>query len=138
MTSRGVGGHCSEASPHVAKLRRTRHIMGLFRYYRSPRMGEGRLPMPELADKTDVQTLDNFIGGRWVKSHASEFFDVHNPASGDVISRTPLSTRADVDAAVDAATRAFPAWRETPVNTRAQVLYKFKARLEQHFDDLAR
>src|SRR5262249_9977597 len=86
----------------------------------------------------DVVRVDNFIGGRWVASRTSAFFDVHNPAAGDIIGRTPLSTAADVDAAVDAATRAFPSWRETPVNTRAQVLYKFKALLEQHFDELAR
>src|SRR5438067_13442326 len=94
--------------------------------------------MPGVADRSDVQTLDNFIGGRWVKAHATEFFDVHNPAVGEVIGRTPLSTAADVDAAVAAARSAFPAWRETPVNARAQVLYKFKALLEQHFDELAR
>ena len=94
--------------------------------------------MPGIADRADVQTLDNFIGGRWVKAHATEFFDVHNPAVGEVIGRTPLSTSADVDAAVDAAARAFPAWRETPVNARAQVLFRFKALLEQHFDELAR
>src|SRR5438445_544326 len=94
--------------------------------------------MPGVAERPDVQTLDNFIGGRWVKAHATEFFDVHNPARGEVIGRTPLSTGADVDAAVAAARAAFPAWRETPVNARAQVLYKFKALLEQHFDELAR
>src|SRR5437762_14256646 len=94
--------------------------------------------MPGVAEKTDVHTLDNFIGGRWVTSHASEFFDVHNPARGHVIGRTPLSTAADVDAAVQAAARAFPAWRETPVNARAQVLHRFKGLLEQHVDELAR
>src|SRR5215510_2976580 len=91
----------------------------------------------QAAAAPDVQTLDNFIGGQWVKARASEFFDVHNPAVGDVIGRTPLSTSADVDAAVQAAARAFPAWRDTPVNTRAQVLYKFKAFLEEHFIELA-
>ena len=90
------------------------------------------------ASHADIQTLDNFIGGQWVKARATDFFDVHNPAIGDVIGRTPLSTAADVDAAVQAATRAFPAWRDTPVNSRAQVLYKFKAQLEQHFEELAR
>ena len=94
--------------------------------------------MPGVADRSDVQTLDNFIGGRWVRSDTTSFFDVHNPAVGDVIGRTPLSTSADVDAAVQAGTRAFPAWRDTPVNTRAQVLYRFKGLLEQHFEDLAR
>src|SRR3989442_3921134 len=90
------------------------------------------------ATAPDVQTLDNFIGGRWVKAQTSEFFDVHNPAVGEVIGRTPLSTAADVDAAVQAATKAFPAWRDTPVNTRAQVLYKVKQLMEQHFDEMAR
>ena len=94
--------------------------------------------MPDVAHRSDVLTLDNFIGGRWVAAHATEFFDVHNPARGEVIGRTPLSTAADVDAAVQAATRAFPAWRDTPVNTRAQVLYRFKALLEQNFEELAR
>src|SRR5499427_8855944 len=90
------------------------------------------------SSSADVQVLDNFIGGTWVKAHATEFFDVHNPAVGEVIGRTPLSTADDVDAAVQAAARAFPSWRDTPVNARAQVLYRFKALLEQHFEELAR
>jgi malonate-semialdehyde dehydrogenase (acetylating)/methylmalonate-semialdehyde dehydrogenase len=94
--------------------------------------------MPDVASHSDVQTLDNFIAGRWVPSRTTEFVDVHNPAVGDLIGRTPLSTAGDVDAAVQAATRAFPAWRDTPVNARAQVLYKYKAQLEQHFEELAR
>ena len=94
--------------------------------------------MPDVASAADIQTIDNFIGGRWVPAHASDFFDVHNPAVGDVIGRTPLSTPADVDAAVRAAQDAFPAWRDTPVNVRAQVLYRFKALLEQEFESLAR
>ena len=94
--------------------------------------------MAHVADQPDVQTLDNFIDGRWVKAQTTDFFDVHNPALGEVIGRTPLSSAADVDAAVRAASRAFPAWRDTPVNTRAQVLHRFKALLEQHFAELAR
>src|SRR5947207_2009366 len=95
------------------------------------------MPTPA-ATSRDVQVLDNFIGGRWVNAQTSEFFDVHNPAVGDVIGRTPLSTAADVDTAVRAAAKAFPAWRDTPVNARAQVLYRLKQLMEQHFDELAR
>src|SRR3954463_15192370 len=91
-----------------------------------------------VAERPDVRTLDNFIGGRWGTGPPSKFFDVHNPAVGDIIGRTPLSTAEDVDAAVQAATQAFPAWRDTPVNARAQSLYKFKALCEQHFEELAR
>src|SRR5580698_2847331 len=94
--------------------------------------------MPDVASRSEVRTLDNFIGGRWITASATEFFDVHNPAVGDVIGRTPLSTAADVDAAVQAAARAFPGWRDTPVNARAQFLYAFKALCEEHFEALAR
>jgi malonate-semialdehyde dehydrogenase (acetylating)/methylmalonate-semialdehyde dehydrogenase len=92
--------------------------------------------MPETA--SEILVLDNFIGGRWVKAKTAEFFDVHNPAFGDVIGRTPLSSSADVDDAVKAAAAAFAGWRETPVNARAQVLHRLKALMEQHFDELAR
>src|SRR5438046_1556541 len=88
--------------------------------------------------ETDIAMLNNFIGGRWVPSHANDFLEIRNPAVGEVIGKTPLSTAADVDAAVQAAAHAFPGWRDTPVNTRTQVLYKFKARLEEHFEELAR
>jgi malonate-semialdehyde dehydrogenase (acetylating)/methylmalonate-semialdehyde dehydrogenase len=85
-----------------------------------------------------VETLRNYIGGRWIPSGASETLDVHNPARGVVIARTPLSTAADVDAAAAAAKKAFPAWRDTPPAKRAQSLFKFKALLEEHFEELAR
>ena len=94
--------------------------------------------MADVATRMDVVTLDNVIGGRWVISSATSYYDVHNPAVGDVIGRTPLSTAADVGAAVDAAAAALPGWRDTPVNARAQVLHKFKGALEQHFEELAR
>ena len=41
--------------------------------------------MPDVASRSDVQILDNFIGGRWVNAQTTEFFDVHNPAVGDAI-----------------------------------------------------
>ena len=87
---------------------------------------------------TGVETLRNYIGGRWIPSRASESLDVHNPARGEVIARTPLSTGEDVDAAAAAAKKAFPAWRDTPAIKRAQSLFKFKAQLEENFEELAR
>jgi len=86
----------------------------------------------------DVEVLKNYVGGRWVASRAGEHQDVHNPARGEVIARAPLSTAADVDAAVQAAASAFPAWRDTPVVVRSRALFRFKAILEEHFEELAR
>jgi len=85
-----------------------------------------------------VETLRNYIGGRWIPSRASETLDVHNPARGEVIARTPLSSAADLDAAAAAAKKAFPAWRDTPAVKRAQSLFKFRALLDEHFEELAR
>src|SRR5262245_20907233 len=85
-----------------------------------------------------ILALENFIDGRWTPAQTAAFVDVRNPAVGDVIGRTPLASSADVDVAVEAAARAFPAWRDTPINARAQVLYRFKAKLEEHFESLAR
>jgi malonate-semialdehyde dehydrogenase (acetylating)/methylmalonate-semialdehyde dehydrogenase len=77
------------------------------------------------------------VGGRWVASRASELLDVHNPATGETIARTPLSTGEDLDAAVSAAKKAFPAWRDTPAVVRARSLFRFRQLLEEHFEELA-
>ncbi len=84
------------------------------------------------------EILTNFVGGRWIPSSATEFLDVHNPAHGTVIARTPLSTARDVDAAVAAASKAFAGWSETPPVVRARTMFTFKALLEDHFEELAR
>jgi malonate-semialdehyde dehydrogenase (acetylating)/methylmalonate-semialdehyde dehydrogenase len=86
----------------------------------------------------DAEVLRNFIGGRWVETRAREFLDVYNPARGEVIARTPLSTGEDLDAAVLAAKKAFPAWRDTPAVARARALFRFRQLLEENFEELAR
>jgi len=85
-----------------------------------------------------IEPLKNYIGGVWTPSSASSFLDVHNPARGTVIGRTPMSTGADVDAAVKAATAAYPAWSETPPVVRARAMFRFKALLEEHAEAIAR
>jgi malonate-semialdehyde dehydrogenase (acetylating)/methylmalonate-semialdehyde dehydrogenase len=73
-----------------------------------------------------------------VASRAAEFLDVHNPATGEVIAKTPLSTGADLDAAVGAAQKAFPGWRDTPPAVRARTMFRFRALLEEHCEEIAR
>lgn len=82
--------------------------------------------------------IRNLVNGEWRASAATEFLDVHNPATAEVLGRVPLSPRAEVDAAVQAAARAFPEWRRTPVTDRVQCLFKLKTLLQQHFEELAR
>src|SRR5574339_895711 len=80
----------------------------------------------------------NYINGEWVKPEVSECVDVINPATGQVIAKTPLSTKADVDAAAKAASDAFPAWRRTPVQDRVQYLFKLRGLLRENADEIAR
>lgn len=89
------------------------------------------------AGSAQVEALQNFIDGRWVLSRAVEFADVMNPARGEVIARTPLSTAQDLDDAVRAAQKAFPAWRETPPVVRARTMFRFRDLLEQNFEALS-
>jgi len=80
---------------------------------------------------TQVTDLQNYVNGAWHRSTATEYTDVTNPATAEVLARTPLSTSADVDAAVQAAADAFPAWRRTPPGERVQYLFKLKNLLEE-------
>ncbi len=88
--------------------------------------------------KPQVETLKNFIGGAWVVSKAERVEDVPNPATGDLLARIGYAEADDVDRAIGAAQRAYPAWRETPVVERARVMFRYKQLLEDHFEELSR
>jgi malonate-semialdehyde dehydrogenase (acetylating)/methylmalonate-semialdehyde dehydrogenase len=88
--------------------------------------------------ETAAPAVRNYVGGRWIESQATRFAEVRNPVTDELLARTPLGTAADVDRAVEAATRAFPSWRQTPPVNRVKPLFKLKSLLEQHADDLAR
>src|SRR6266853_1878647 len=87
---------------------------------------------------TQVTDLQNYVNGAWRRTAATGHVDVTNPATTELLARTPLSTSTDVDAAVQAAADAFPAWRRTPPGERVQYLFKLKNLLEENLDDLAR
>src|SRR3954469_8415348 len=85
-----------------------------------------------------VRVLDNYIGGRWTPASSHDELDVTNPATGEVLARVPLSSRSDLDAAVDAARAALPAWRSVSVIERARKLFMLRAELHARRGDLAR
>ncbi len=82
--------------------------------------------------------LLNYIAGEWRPSSATEALDVVNPATVEVLGRVPLSPAAEVDQAARAAAAALPGWRRIPASERTQYLFKLKALLEEHFEDLSR
>jgi malonate-semialdehyde dehydrogenase (acetylating)/methylmalonate-semialdehyde dehydrogenase len=90
---------------------------------------------------TDVkapETMALWINGRRVPASSTRAGDVTNPALGEVVRRVPFANEADVDAAVQAAKAAFPAWRKTPPLRRARILMRYRELIDTHRDELAR
>ncbi|HUO27027.1 MAG TPA: CoA-acylating methylmalonate-semialdehyde dehydrogenase [Candidatus Aquilonibacter sp.] len=85
-----------------------------------------------------ISRLANYINGQWTPSRASEWREVINPATGEVLAQVPLADAAEVNQAVEAAAAAFSEWRRTPPEDRIQPLFKLKMLLEEHIDDIAR
>jgi malonate-semialdehyde dehydrogenase (acetylating)/methylmalonate-semialdehyde dehydrogenase len=83
-------------------------------------------------------TLLNYLGGEWQASSAAEGIPVHNPATRETLVDVPLSSSADVDRAVRAASSALPEWRRTPPGDRIQPLFRLKSLLDAHASELCR
>lgn len=81
--------------------------------------------------------LPNLIGGRLQPPQAGAYLDVYEPATGAVFARCPDSDRADVDAAIIAARRAFPDWAATSAEERAKVLNRLADLVERDLEELA-
>src|SRR5947207_411498 len=89
-------------------------------------------------DLTTLERLPLWIGGRAAPPTTRRYGEVTHPATGEVIRHVPFANAADVDAAVQAAAKAFPAWRAAPPLRRARVLMRFRELLDTHKKDLAR
>ncbi|KAM7436885.1 Methylmalonate-semialdehyde dehydrogenase [acylating] mitochondrial [Porites harrisoni] len=78
-----------------------------------------------------------FINGQFVESSTDKWHDVHNPATNEVISRCPESTLAEMESAVAAAKAAFPAWSESSVLSRQQVMFSLQHLIKKHMNEIA-
>ena len=81
--------------------------------------------------------LGLLVDGRWLGSDGRRGVPVENPATGEVLGEAPVATDDDVDAALAAAHRAFPAWRRTPPEERAAVLHRAAALLRERAEAVA-
>ena len=81
--------------------------------------------------------LTNYIDGRLCAPRSGRYLDVYEPATGTHYADCPDSAADDIDAAVTAARRAFPAWSATPAAQRAQVLNRIADRIEAQLDEFA-
>jgi aldehyde dehydrogenase (NAD+) len=97
-----------------------------------------KAPVAANTKASKPQTYGNYINGRQVKSESGETFASVNPAKNDeVVGYFPLSTAGDVKQAVDAAAKAFPAWKATPAPHRAEIILKAAHLLESRKEELA-
>jgi malonate-semialdehyde dehydrogenase (acetylating)/methylmalonate-semialdehyde dehydrogenase len=84
-----------------------------------------------------TEKLTNYINGNWAPSATTQYLDVHNPATNEVLTQVPLSLPSEVDLAAQAAAKAQMEWRRIPATQRVQYLFRLKALLEENFDALA-
>ncbi|WP_158734590.1 CoA-acylating methylmalonate-semialdehyde dehydrogenase [Alteribacillus sp. YIM 98480] len=92
-----------------------------------------------MANTTEaVQHLKNYVGGQWVEATSGKSDEVPNPATGETIAHVPISSREDLDKAVETAQEAFKTWSNTAVPKRARILFKYQQLLVENWDELAR
>jgi lactaldehyde dehydrogenase/glycolaldehyde dehydrogenase len=81
---------------------------------------------------------NDYVGGKFLTDEKGETLDVFNPADQKNLARTPIASASTVDAAVDAARKAQPAWAKLPAIERAKAMRQISAKLREHRDRLAR
>ncbi|RZI64287.1 MAG: aldehyde dehydrogenase family protein, partial [Variovorax sp.] len=86
---------------------------------------------------TQVATVKLLIGGKFVESKTTEWRDVVNPATQEVLARVPFATAAEVDAAVASGKEAFKTWRKTPIGARARIFLKYQQLIRENMAELA-
>jgi malonate-semialdehyde dehydrogenase (acetylating) / methylmalonate-semialdehyde dehydrogenase len=85
----------------------------------------------------NVPLVKNYINGEWVESKG-KIVDVVNPATYKTIAKVPISTKEEMDAAVEAAKAAYPDWRRTTPLARSRLLFRLKELLEENFEVASR
>lgn len=86
----------------------------------------------------EVRRLKNYINGEWVNSQTTNYEDVLNPATKEIICQVPLSTKEDVELATKASLAAFEKWKNVAVPRRARILFKFQELITRNKQELAR
>jgi malonate-semialdehyde dehydrogenase (acetylating)/methylmalonate-semialdehyde dehydrogenase len=84
-----------------------------------------------------METITHYINGQPVDTRSERYADVYNPALGEPCARVALASTDEVNAAIQAAADAFPAWAATPPLARARVLFRYLQLCQQHTDEFA-
>lgn len=87
---------------------------------------------------SNPKKLKFFVNGEWRETKSGKYMPVTNSSTGEVMAETPKCTTEEVNEAVEAAAAAYPAWSDTPLSLRTQVMFKFKSIVDDHIDELAK
>ncbi|KAL4832404.1 hypothetical protein H8958_001949, partial [Nasalis larvatus] len=87
---------------------------------------------------SSVPAVKLFIDGKFVESKSDKWIEIHNPATNEVIGRVPQATKAEMDAAIASCKRAFPAWADTSVLSRQQVLLRYQQLIKENLKEIAK
>ncbi len=102
-------------------------------------MATDTLATPAHLSDSQTRVFKNFIDGEWGESSTGETFENRNPAdTRDLVGIFQKSAKADVNAAVDAAERAFAKWRLVPAPRRAEIVFRAAEILIERKEDYAR
>ena len=85
-----------------------------------------------------LEILANFVGGRRVATRSGEHGEIVDPSTGEPYALAPVSGPADVDAAMEAAAAAFPAWRDATPSERSRALLRIADAIEENADEIVR
>lgn len=86
---------------------------------------------------SSLPTVKLLINGEFVESKTTQWRDVVNPATQEVLARVPFATPAEIDAAVASAKEAFKTWKKTPIGTRARIFLKLQQLIRENMGELA-
>ena len=85
-----------------------------------------------------MKKIEHFIDGKITKGSSKKTSKVFNPATGEQTAEVNLASKADVDLAVEKATKAFTEWSRKPPAQRARVIFKFKELIEKNSDEITK
>lgn len=85
-----------------------------------------------------VPTTKMFIDGKFVESKTTEWIDLHDPATNDVVTRVPKCTQSEMELAVESSKKAFKTWSQTSILGRQQVMFKLQHLIRNNMSELAK
>jgi malonate-semialdehyde dehydrogenase (acetylating) / methylmalonate-semialdehyde dehydrogenase len=84
-----------------------------------------------------VPTVKMLLDGKFIESRSSEWHEVVNPATQEVLAQVPFATDEELNAAVASAKKAFKTWKNTPLAARARIMLKLQALVREHMSRIA-